>query len=244
MKDHNAPSPCKKMTLHSFEVCFRGATCSFDRPGRFLASLQVQDDTASGDAHLRGVLALGEAGSWEVTAFFRKELRLAPTLVRWQKRSLRYLLNRCGNRFVREGAVCLARKEENEKTAVESREEELAVPEGNVIEVVMQVNDLTVASSTSRELGPINKGPASQPDTLTRATETLRLLSTFSQQQQQPPPSSLPLSTFEREAIRTRGQPWLSHPAKQFSEDTWYPIWCIYQRMGTRKRQVVHRLEF
>ena len=79
----------------------------------------------------------------------------------------------------------------------------------------------------------INTAPASQESTSVGTFNPFRLLSTSSQQQQQQPPqASLLLSTFERETIRTRGRPWSSHPAKRFSEDAWYPIWHVYQRLA------------
>ena len=139
---------------------------------------------------------------------------------------------------------CLARGEEDEATAEESCEEELVSPDGDVIEAMMQAPDLSVASSW--ELAPINSGSSGLEDTSVGMLNPLRLLSISSQQQQQqqPPPALLPLSTFEREAIMTRGRPWSSHPAKRFSGDAWYPIWRVYQRMGEKECQVVRRLEF
>ena len=95
MEGHRPPSCCPRMTLCRFEVHFEGETYSFDDPGHFLLWLQDRGDVSEEDVFLRGVLARGEEGSPEVTTFFRKELRLAPTLVHWQRRTLRYLRNRC-----------------------------------------------------------------------------------------------------------------------------------------------------
>ena len=97
MKGHNTPNCCPRMTLCRFEVCFGGETHSFDDPGHFLLRLQDRGDVSNEDVNLRGVFARGEEGSQEVTAFFRKELRLASTLVRWQQRTLQYLRNQCGH---------------------------------------------------------------------------------------------------------------------------------------------------
>ena len=83
MKGHNAPSRCSRMTLCRFEVHFWGMTHSFDGPDHFLLWHQDQENVSNNDVYLRGVTARGEAGNQEVTTFFRKELRLAPTLVCW-----------------------------------------------------------------------------------------------------------------------------------------------------------------
>ena len=106
MKGHKLPRCCPRMTLCRFEVRFEGETYSFYDPGCFLLWLQDRGDVSKEDVFLRGVLAWGGEGSPEVTTFFRKELRLGPTLVRWQRRSIRYLRNRCGHQFCEEGAVC------------------------------------------------------------------------------------------------------------------------------------------
>ena len=111
MKGRNAPSCGPRMTLCHFEVCFGDVTHSFNDPDRFLLWLQDRGDASNDDVSLRGVLARGEAGSQEVTTFFRKELKLAPTLVRWQRRTLWYLCNRCGHRLCEGGQfVRLARR--------------------------------------------------------------------------------------------------------------------------------------
>ena len=93
MEGHKLPSCCPRMTQCRFEVCFEGETYSFDDPGHFLLWLQERGDVSKEDMSLRGVLARGEEGSPEVTTFFRKELSLAPTLVRWHRRTLWYLRN-------------------------------------------------------------------------------------------------------------------------------------------------------
>ena len=84
MEGHKPPSCCPRMTLCRFKVRFEGETYSFDDPGHFFLWLQDRGDVSKEDVFLRGVLARGEEGSPEVTTFFRKELRLAPTLERWQ----------------------------------------------------------------------------------------------------------------------------------------------------------------
>ena len=69
------------MTLCRFEIHFGGEIYSFNDPGRFLLWLPDRGNVSNEDVYLRGVLVGGEEGSPEVTTFFRKELRLAPTLV-------------------------------------------------------------------------------------------------------------------------------------------------------------------
>ena len=83
-RGHKLPSCCPRMTLCRFEVRYEGETHSFDDLGCFLLWLQDRGDVLKEDLFLRGVLARGEEGSPEVTTFFRKELRLALTLVHWQ----------------------------------------------------------------------------------------------------------------------------------------------------------------
>ena len=70
--------------------------------------------------------------SQEVTDFFCHELRLPKLPGRWQKRTLRYLRNRCGHRFLEEGAVCKAREEISSGKEKESRCEELGLQAGDV----------------------------------------------------------------------------------------------------------------
>ena len=135
------------MTLCHFEVRFGGETYSFDDADHFLLWLQDRGDVSKEDVYLRGVLARGEEGSPEVTTFFRKELRLAPTLVRWQRRTLRYLRNRCGHRFCEKGPVCETRQSDFAGSG-ESREEELVSPTCNVTEVVTLVLHHPVSSES------------------------------------------------------------------------------------------------
>ena len=85
MKGHNASSCCPRMTLCHFEVHFGGVTHYFNDPECFFFWLQDRGDASNDDVYLRGALARGEVGSQEVTTFFRKELRLALTLVRCNK---------------------------------------------------------------------------------------------------------------------------------------------------------------
>ena len=242
MKGHNALSRCPRMTLCRFE----GVTCSFYGPDCFLLWLQEQEDASNDDVYLRGVPARGEVGSQEVTTFFRKELRLAPTLVLWQRGTLRYLCNQCGHRFCEEGAVCQAREEDFARDK-ESCEEELVSPANDVTEVMALApgHPVTSALHHRRGLEGINTGPASQGDTSVRSLILLRLLSLQTSQQQQQHPASLkspPLLLFE-EAIRTRGRPWSGHPALRLAEDAWYPVWHIFHPIGDRKHKVVRRLE-
>ena len=109
MNCQNMPSSRCKMTLCCFEVCVGGMTHAFG-PDCFLHWLQGEEDT-SAVICIRGVPVRGGAGSEEVTDFFCQELRLAEPPGRWQKRTLWYLKNRCGHRFLEEGAVCQAREE-------------------------------------------------------------------------------------------------------------------------------------
>ena len=211
IKGHNAPSHCPRMTVCCFEVCFRDVTRSFVGPDLFLLWLQDQEDASNDDVYLRGVPARGEVGSQEVTTFFRKLLRLAPTLVHWQQRTLRYLRNRCRRRFCEEGAVCQACQEDSAGDN-ESREEELVSPADDITKVMTLVPGPPVMSVLCHRLGleGINTGPASQGDTSVGSLILLRLLSLqTSQLQQQHPASSKspPLSLFEQKAIRTCGHP-------------------------------------
>ena len=64
------------------------------------------------------------------------------------------------------------------------------------------------------------------------------------QQQSQLRPKSPPLSSFEREAIRTCGHPSSGRPPLRLPSSDWYRIWRTFHCMGDRKRKVVHRLEF
>ena len=135
-RGYKLPSCCPRMILGRFEVRLEGETTSFDDPDCFLLWLQDRGDVPKDDLFLRGVLARGEEGSPEVTALFKKELRLAPTLVCWQRRSIWYLHNQCGHRFREEGAVCQTRQ----SGFVGSEERRGAVkdsPDFNVMEVLM-----------------------------------------------------------------------------------------------------------
>ena len=193
------------------------------------------------------MLARGEAGSQEVTTFFRKELRRALTLVRWQRRTLRHLHNQCGHRLCEEGAVCQAREEDLARDQ-ESCEEELVSPADDVTKVMTLASGHPVTSELCHRLGlgGINTGTASQGDTSVRALTPHTPLSRQTSQQQQPLPqsNSPPLPLFEQEAIRTRGRPWSGPPAKRLSQDAWYTVWQLVQHMGKRKNKVVRRLEF
>ena len=184
MKSHNAPSHCPRMTLCHFEVHFGDVTCSFNGPHRFHLWLQNQGHASNDDINLRGVLAQGEAGSQEVTTFFRKELRLAPTLVSWQRRTLRYRRNQCEHRFCEEGAVCQAREEDSAGDK-ESREEELVSPADNITKVMMLAPGHPVTSVLRHRPGleGINAGPASQEDTLVGSLIPFRLFSLQTSQQ-------------------------------------------------------------
>ena len=93
------------------------------------------------------MLTRGEEGSQEVTTFFIKELRLAPTIVCWQRRTLLYLRNRCRHRFCEEGAVCQAHRSGIARNG-ESREEKLVSLDGDVTEVMT----LAVRHPVSSEL--------------------------------------------------------------------------------------------
>ena len=147
MKGHKEPSCCPRITLCHFEVCFGGETYSFDDPGRFLLWLQDRGDVLKEDIYLRGVIAPGEEGSPEVTTFFRKDLRLAPTLVHWQRRTLQYLCNRCRHRFCEERAVCQTCQSDLAGSE-ESREETLVSSTCNVMEVMTLVLHHLVSSQS------------------------------------------------------------------------------------------------
>ena len=124
---------------------------SFDDPGHFLLWLQDRGDVSNEDVYLRGVLARGEEGSQEVTTFFRRELRLAPTLVRWQQRTLQYLRNQCGHRFCKERAVCQTCQSD---IAIdeESQEEESVSPACNVTKVMMLMLHHPISSELCHRL--------------------------------------------------------------------------------------------
>ena len=71
-----------------------------------------------GNLHRRLCLrmpARGGADSQEVNDFVFEELRLAKLPGKWQKRTLRYLKNRCGHRFSKEEVVCKAQEEYHRK---------------------------------------------------------------------------------------------------------------------------------
>ena len=170
------------------------------------------------------MLARGEEGSPEVTTFFRKELRLAPTLVRWQRRTLQYRCNQCGHRFCEEGAVSETRQLDFMGSG-ERRGVELIFPACNVTEVMILAPSpgcVRVASSPEAGGGGVNTAPASQEDKSDGAHRPATSLSLQTSQQQQPPlqQKSPPLSLFEQEAIRTCERPWSGPPAKRFTQDT------------------------
>ena len=236
-----------------FEVHFEGQTYSFNDPGRFLLWQQDRGKVSKEDVFWRGVLTRGEEGSPEVTAFFRKELRLAPTLVRWQRRSIQYLRNRCGHRFCEEGAICETRQSE----IVGSRERrgvEWNCPACNFTEVMTLALHHPVTSESRHRLrlrgGGVGgyKYSPSQPSGQIQwgSSKSNISLSLQTPQKQQPPlqPKSPPLTLFELEAIRTHGCPWSGPPAKQFTQDAWYPIWHLFQQMHRRKNKVIRRLKF
>ena len=119
----------------------------------------------------------GEAGTQEVTTFFRKELRLSPALVCWQRRILQYLSNRCGHRFCEERGVCQAH-EEDLAAGEESCEEEF-VSDEDITKAMTLAPSRQVASALRHRpgLAAINTGPASQAHTLdgTHTQQTLSL---------------------------------------------------------------------
>ena len=87
----------------------------------------------------------------------------------------------------------------------------------------------------------INTGSDSQEDTSSGIVALITSLSL--QQQQQHPhrrPKSPPLSSFEREAIRTRCRPWSGCPALCLPSADWHRVWCTFHR----KSKVVCRLKF
>ena len=129
---------------------------------------------------MRGVLAQREEGSPEVTTFFRKELRLAPTLVRWQRRTLRYLRNRRGHRFCEEGTVCETRQSDFAGSG-ERRGAELVSPTCNVTEVMTLALHHPVASESRhrQRLVGMNTAPASQAVTSVGARRPATSLSLF-----------------------------------------------------------------
>ena len=52
------------------------------------------------------------------------------------------------------------------------------------------------------------------------------------------------LSSLEREALRTRGQPW-DAPGPRCSLQECFPIWCMWNRMSEQRKGLVRRkLEF
>ena len=117
----------------------------------------------------------------------------------------------------------------------------------NVTEVMtLTLHHPVVSESRHRpELEGINTASTSQalrPDGAHRpATLSLQI---FQQQQPPLPPRSPPLTLFEQKAIKTCRRPWSGPPAKQFSQDAWYPIWLLFRRMGRRKNKVVRCMEF
>ena len=120
-------------------------------------------------------------------------------------------------------------------------------PACNVTEVLTLQLHHPVASELRHcsELRGINTASSSQE--LRRVgTSGQPTISLQTSRQQQPPllPRSPPSSLFEQKAIRTCGRPWSGPPAKRFTEDTWYPIWWLFRRMGRRKNKVVRHLEF
>ena len=126
MNCQNVPSSRRKMTLFRFEVRVGGITHAFGGPDHFLLWLQGEEDTST-DIWARGVPARGGTGSQEVADFFCQELRLAKLPGRWQKRTLQYLRNQCGHRFLEEGAACKARGEISSGEVKESRCEDLGL---------------------------------------------------------------------------------------------------------------------
>ena len=109
------------------------------------------------------MLAWGEEGSPEVTTFFRNELRLAPTLVHWQRRTPWYLRNQCGHRFCEEGAVCETRQSDFTGSG-ERRGVKLVSPACNVKELMTLAlhHPVTSESRHRPRLGGMNTAPASK----------------------------------------------------------------------------------
>ena len=118
-------------------------------------------------------------GSQEVTDFFSQELRLPKLTGKWQKRTLHYLRNRCGHRFLGEGAVCKAQEEIS--SGEESRCEGLGLQAGDVslqragtqssALLVMSRSGHPVTSDLRHRpawLEGINTGPESQRDNSSR----------------------------------------------------------------------------
>ena len=120
-------------------------------------------------------------------------------------------------------------------------------PVCNVTEVLtLQFHHLVASELRHRsEREGINIASSNQEGRRDGTSDLPTLSLQISHQHKPPlPPRSPPLSLFEQEAIRTRGRPLSGLPAKCFSEDTWYPFWWLFRRMGRRKNKVVRRLEF
>ena len=196
MKLHNTPSCCR------FEVRFGGLTHPFNDPDCFLLWLQDRGDASNDDVYLQAVLTRVEVGSQEVTTFFRKELRLAPPLVHWQRRTLWYLRNR----FCEEWEVFQAR-EEDFTGDKESCKEELVSPADDVTEVMTLAPGHPVMPTLSYPLGleGINTAPASQGDTLVGSLILHTLLSLQTSQQLQPPLQSKSPALFFCSSRRQSG---------------------------------------
>ena len=81
-----------------------------------------------------------------------------------------------------------------------------------------------------------------------RALPSARILSlkplTQQHHQQQQKQTSPPLSSLEKEAVRTRGRPLLGPSSLWLPFQSWYLVWRTFNRMGDRKHKVVRHLDF
>ena len=230
------------MSLSRFEVRVGDKTHHFSKPGLFLQWLRGEEGTLT-DVCIRGVPAQGGVGSQEVTDFIFKEMMLAKLPGKWQKRTLWYLKNRCGHRFSKGEAVCKAQEEHHrEKREEESSSESLGASR-SCKRMGCPAHQMMSGLASSRKA--MKGGLSQRGKTYFSGNSPLGQIFTLqptNQQQQQKQPSS-PLSSLEKEAIRTSRRPWHCPLASRLPPSEWYPVWRTFHRMGDMKNKVVRCLD-
>ena len=235
------------MTFERIEVCFQGSVRAFMEVSSFNAWV----NSIPGPSRVIGIQGVGAKDgpdSQELGNFVTSVLRIEGAPGRWSRRRIGFLQNRCGHRLVKEGAV--RRMARNESGG----EEEDFSP----AEMLKKTNNLSLRDVDLQEappsiMMPEDEGYKYRPQANCKALRPLPdsmkpILSAYSseslqhpQQHQQSkqlfPPISADdgndkqLSSLEREALRTKGQPW-DVPGPRRSPRECFPILRMWNHMS------------
>ena len=209
----------------------------------------------------RGVGAKDGPDSQELGNFVTSVLRIEGAARRWRRRRIGFLQKRCGHRLAKEGAVKRpagneSRKEEKDFSPAEMLENRITP---SLCDVGLQEAPPTIVTSEAegykyrlqadcRRLRPLPE--SLQPILSAYSSEPLQHPQQHQQHSQLFPQVSADdggdkqLSSLEREALRTRGQPW-DEPGPRRSLRQCFPIWRMWNSMSEQRKGLVRKkLEF